>query len=129
MQPLNSQILIEYKEEIEKKTSSGVYIPPAAENNAIGFLRSGKVLEINKKEKEEGEIKVGDTVLFNKNAICYIPAEKELRLTRRCLEVIERHNFGVTVHTKSDLLFKFGYKVPSIPSALGVSLSPLSALF
>ncbi len=36
----------------------------------------------------------------------YIPAEKELRLTRRCLEVIERHNFGVTVHTKSDLLLR-----------------------
>ena len=31
----------------------------------------------------------------------YIPLEKELKLTRRCLEIINRYGFGVTVHTKS----------------------------
>ena len=31
----------------------------------------------------------------------YLPAEDELRLTRRCLEIIERYGFGVTVLTKS----------------------------
>lgn len=31
----------------------------------------------------------------------YIPLEKELMLTRKCLEIIEKHCFGVTVHTKS----------------------------
>ena len=31
----------------------------------------------------------------------YIPLEKELKLTRRCLEIIDRYGFGVTVHTKS----------------------------
>ena len=36
----------------------------------------------------------------------YIPAEKELCLMRRCLEIIERHGFGVTPHTKSDLILR-----------------------
>lgn len=31
----------------------------------------------------------------------YIPLEKELKLTRRCLEIIDRYGFAVTVHTKS----------------------------
>lgn len=36
----------------------------------------------------------------------YVPAEKELRLTRRCLEIIDRYNFGAAVLTKSDLLLR-----------------------
>ena len=36
----------------------------------------------------------------------YIPLEKELRNTRRCLEVIERHGFGASVITKSDLVLR-----------------------
>ena len=34
----------------------------------------------------------------------YIPLEKELLLTRRCLEIIARHGFGLTVLSKSDLM-------------------------
>ena len=34
----------------------------------------------------------------------YIPLEKEHCLTRRCLEVIEKYNFGAAVLTKSDLV-------------------------
>lgn len=36
----------------------------------------------------------------------YIPAEKDLCLMRRCLEIIDRHDFGVTVQTKSDLVLR-----------------------
>ena len=36
----------------------------------------------------------------------YIPAEKELCLTQRCLEVIEKYNFGAAVLTKSDLVLR-----------------------
>ncbi len=36
----------------------------------------------------------------------YLPAEKELKLTRRCLEIIDRHGFGATVLTKSDLILR-----------------------
>ncbi|MBR5933500.1 MAG: radical SAM protein [Treponema sp.] len=36
----------------------------------------------------------------------YIPAEKQLGLTRRCLEIIDRYNFGAAVLTKSDLVLR-----------------------
>lgn len=36
----------------------------------------------------------------------YIPLEKELKLTRRCLEIINRYGFGVTVHTKSESVMR-----------------------
>ena len=36
----------------------------------------------------------------------YLPIEKELCLTRRCLEIIDRYNFGAAVLTKSDLVLR-----------------------
>jgi len=36
----------------------------------------------------------------------YLHIEKELCLTRRCLEIIDRYGFGVTVQTKSDLILR-----------------------
>lgn len=36
----------------------------------------------------------------------YLPLEKETYLTRRCLEVIDRYGFGVSVLTKSDLVLR-----------------------
>ena len=36
----------------------------------------------------------------------YIPAEKELKLTRRCLELIEQYSFGIALQTKSDLVLR-----------------------
>ena len=36
----------------------------------------------------------------------YLPAEKELKLTKKCLEIIERHGFGAAVLTKSDLILR-----------------------
>lgn len=36
----------------------------------------------------------------------YIPLEKELMNTRRCLEVIEKNGFGVSLLTKSDLILR-----------------------
>lgn len=36
----------------------------------------------------------------------YIPAEKELCLMRRCLEIIDRYSFGVSPQTKSDLILR-----------------------
>ena len=36
----------------------------------------------------------------------YMHCEAELRITRRCLEIIERHGFGVAVQTKSDLVLR-----------------------
>lgn len=57
-----------------------------------------------------------DTALSRKRKKCmigfgsmsdpYIPAEKELQLTRRCLEIIARRGFGVSLITKSDLVLR-----------------------
>ena len=41
-------------------------------------------------------------------AMCdpYLHCEKELELTKRCLEIMERYGFGVSVLTKSDLILR-----------------------
>lgn len=36
----------------------------------------------------------------------YLHAEKDLRLTRHCLEIIDRHGFGLAIQTKSDLILR-----------------------
>lgn len=36
----------------------------------------------------------------------YLPLERELQLSRRCLEIIDRYDFGVSVLTKSDLILR-----------------------
>ena len=46
--------------------------------------------------------------MIGTGAMCdpYLHAERELQLTRRCLEVISRNGFGATVLTKSDLVLR-----------------------
>ena len=41
-------------------------------------------------------------------AMCdlYIHLEEELRLTRQCIELIERHGFGIAIQTKSTRIFR-----------------------
>lgn len=77
--PLNTNILIEYQEQTEKQTKNGIYIPQSVDENATGFLRTGKVVEVN---PDCTTIEVGDIVLFNKNATCTIPTDKTKRLVR-----------------------------------------------
>ncbi|HHV71445.1 MAG TPA: radical SAM protein [Clostridia bacterium] len=36
----------------------------------------------------------------------YIPLEKELKNTRKCLEIIEKHGYGISLLTKSDLILR-----------------------
>ena len=36
----------------------------------------------------------------------YMPLERELKLTRKCLEIIDKYNFGFTLITKSDLVLR-----------------------
>ena len=36
----------------------------------------------------------------------YLPLERETRITRQCLEIIDRYGFGVSVLTKSDLILR-----------------------
>lgn len=46
--------------------------------------------------------------MIGTGAMCdpYLREERELRVTRRCLEIIARQGFGVTVLTKSDLVMR-----------------------
>ncbi len=46
--------------------------------------------------------------MIGTGAMCdpYLHAERELQLTRRCLDVISRNGFGATVLTKSDLVLR-----------------------
>lgn len=46
--------------------------------------------------------------MIGTGAMCdpYLHCEKDLRITRQCLEVIDRYGFGVSVLTKSDLVLR-----------------------
>ena len=57
---------------------------------------------------EEALRKKRKRCMIGTGAMCdpYIPLEKELELMRRCLEIIEHHNFGVAPQTKSDLILR-----------------------
>lgn len=47
-------------------------------------------------------------IMISSGSMCdpYQPCEKELKLTRRCLELIDQYDFGATVITKSDLVLR-----------------------
>ena len=47
-------------------------------------------------------------IMIGTGSMCdpYQPCEKELKITRRCLEFIERYGFGATVLTKSDMILR-----------------------
>ena len=46
--------------------------------------------------------------MIGTGAMCdpYMHCEKELELTRKCLQIIERYGFGAAVQTKSDLILR-----------------------
>ena len=46
--------------------------------------------------------------MIGTGAMCdpYMHCEKELGLTRRCLEIIDRYGFGLAIQTKSDLIMR-----------------------
>ena len=57
---------------------------------------------------EEALRKKRKQCMIGTGAMCdpYIPAEKDLCLMRRCLEIIEKYSFGATLQTKSDLVLR-----------------------
>ncbi|MBO4509474.1 MAG: radical SAM protein [Spirochaetaceae bacterium] len=57
---------------------------------------------------EEALRKKRKRCMIGTGAMCdpYIPAEKDLCLMRRCLEIIEKYSFGATLQTKSDLVLR-----------------------
>lgn len=53
-------------------------------------------------------IKKRHPCMISTGAMCdpYIPLEKELRLTRKCIELIEKYGFGLTIQTKSSQILR-----------------------
>lgn len=47
-------------------------------------------------------------IMIGTGSMCdpYMPCEKDLKISSRCLEVIDRYGFGATVHTKSNLVLR-----------------------
>ena len=46
--------------------------------------------------------------MIGTGAMCdpYMHCEEKLELTRKCLEIIDKHGFGVTIQTKSDRILR-----------------------
>lgn len=59
--PLGERVLVKRVEE-EKKTKSGIIIPDSAQEKPL----EAKVEAISKKVEKDGEVSVGDTVVFSK---------------------------------------------------------------
>lgn len=59
--------------------------------------------------------------VIGSGAMCdpYLSAEEELKITRRCLEIIERYRFGAALLTKSDLIMRDIELLDSINRAAG----------
>jgi chaperonin GroES len=60
-QPLGQRVLVKRVEE-EAKTASGIIIP----DNAKEKPSNATVIAVSKEVEEDGEVKVGDTVVFGK---------------------------------------------------------------
>jgi len=73
--PLGQRVLIKRLEE-EAKTASGIIIPDNAKEKPL----SGEVLAISSEVEEDGEIKVGDKVVFAKYSGTEINLDGEERL-------------------------------------------------
>lgn len=59
------------------------------------------LLETTLKKKRK-KIRIGTGAMSDP----YVPLEKELELTRKCLEIIEKYGFGLSILTKSDLILR-----------------------
>ncbi len=64
-------------------------------------LRAADILENTlKKKRNKGMISTGSMT------DPYVPIEEELKITRKCLNVINRFDFGVVIQTKSNLIMR-----------------------
>lgn len=67
-------------------------------------------------EVKENALELLEAALMSKRRPCmigtgamsdpYIPLEEQLQMTRKALELIDRHGFGVTIQTKSDRILR-----------------------
>ena len=62
IQPLDDRVLVEFEEEKEEKTASGLIIPDTAKEKP----RTGLVVAVGTDEDLQSKVKVGDKILFAK---------------------------------------------------------------
>ncbi len=79
IKPIGERIIIK-PQEIETKTSSGIFIPESAKEKQ----NTGEVIAVGK--LEDNEIKVGDNILYSKNA------GTEISLNEEKLIILEKND-------------------------------------
>ena len=62
IQPLDDRVLVEFEEEKEEKTASGLIIPDTAKEKP----RTGLVVAVGTDEDLQSKVKIGDKILFAK---------------------------------------------------------------
>ena len=80
-------------------------------SKCYGFTHAFEDIEVKKNAPELLEKALRSKrkpCMIGTGAMCdpYMHCEKELKLTRKCLEIIEKYGFGVAVQTKSDLILR-----------------------
>ena len=80
-------------------------------SRCYGFTHSFEDIEVKENAPELLERSLRSRrhkCMIGTGAMCdpYLPAEKELQLSRKCLELIDRYEYGVTVLTKSNLVLR-----------------------
>ncbi len=80
-------------------------------SKCYGFSHAFEDIEVKKNAPELLEKALRSKrkpCMIGTGAMCdpYMHCEKELKLTRKCLEIIEKYGFGATVQTKSDLILR-----------------------
>ncbi|AOY74663.1 SPL family radical SAM protein [Clostridium formicaceticum] len=108
----------EYKTILSKKNNMNIYrgcthgcIYCDARSECYGMTYTFENIEV-----KTNAVELLDQALSKKREKCmittgamtdpYIPLEKELKNTRKCLEVMEKYGFGVCLLTKSDLVLR-----------------------
>lgn len=76
-------------------------------STCYGFLHDFEDVEVKQNAPqllEKALITKRKLCMIGTGAMCdpYMHCEKELKITRRCLEIIEKHGFGISLLTKSD---------------------------
>lgn len=82
-----------------------------ARSVCYGFTHAFEDIEVKQNAPEllESALKsMRKKCMIGTGAMCdpYMHCEEELKLTRKCLEIIDRHGFGVTIQTKSDRILR-----------------------
>lgn len=80
-------------------------------SKCYGFTHAFEDIEVKKNAPELLEKALRSKrkpCMIGTGAMCdpYMHCEKELKLTRKCLEIIEKYGFGAAVQTKSDLILR-----------------------